>query len=381
MSDICWELKSLKHQSPLIPSSYLVEDIQTLVFIKRRVKELWTLPPQRKGSPMPNSISIQRCHFQQHMKTKRYVVLEKSDGVRYLLFMTRMPGGGECKAFMIDRKEQCWEISVIALEIHFDGQGTLFDGELVHNDSDDTLVYLIFDIIASPRFPSILRYPLVPDRIDALRSLIYNVTNECDENELEYQVIQGHIVSGCRAPVIYFRVKTFFRIENIMSVLRQHHGHRSDGLIFMPSSEPIATGTHVTCFKWKPDHTIDFSLEFNNGETFLNTMTKKKPNNVLRNGLRYKSRVFHVYMSNAPNQILQALEQQHQQSGEIVSYIVECHCDVDFLLHIVSCFILRVRTDKARPNSTATLIKTLASIEESITMTDLEELCRQFCCC
>ena len=204
-----WELRSLPHQGPLVPSGYPVNDVKTQVLIKQRIAHLWKVPPKRKTTPMPDAVSLQRHHFQ-HLKTQPYALLEKSDGVRYLLLLTRM-SDGEPKSFMVNRKQECWEVSVVALEIHFDG--TLLDGELVYDSNQQVLHYLIFDLVASPKFPNISSQPLLPTRSEALNKLIFHVTEHCDDTELEYQVIQGFIFSACTAPMVHFRLKQFFPLH------------------------------------------------------------------------------------------------------------------------------------------------------------------------
>ena len=90
-------------------------------------------------------VSFSREHF---AESQDYLVCEKSDGVRYLLFLPEIPnirGVNECQGFLIDRKNLFWKINVLIPASILKGH-SLFDVELVLDHETDRRL-LVFDTL------------------------------------------------------------------------------------------------------------------------------------------------------------------------------------------------------------------------------------------
>ena len=85
----------------------------------------------------------------------RYTVCEKTDGVRYLMYVIEKPdnvGSSESKglplAVLVDRKGAVFNIKGGLAIGKALGLNTVLDGELVYNRSLKTMVFLLFDVLA-----------------------------------------------------------------------------------------------------------------------------------------------------------------------------------------------------------------------------------------
>lgn len=190
--------------------------------------------------PGPMCVSIERRNFETVRRT-RYVVCEKTDGLRYLLFCTRLDNKNVC--VLVNRK-----LRVFLLGIHVPTAWfatTLLDGELALHRPTGRWHYLAFDAVAV-NGTGVGELPLV-ERMRA-------VCAAC----------------ACYAPhpqdAVVVLVKRFFDKENIRD-FHEHYNcmsddYGTDGLVLTPVDLPVASGRHQSMFKWKPvnDITIDFQV-------------------------------------------------------------------------------------------------------------------------
>ena len=124
----------------LTPSYNVVEEGPQRDAYVRAIAGMWGVPDTFTHNPAPNPISIERKHLG-NLRRNQYVVAEKSDGVRYLLLLTRDLQGRNV-AVMADRTYRFWEVEVLASAAYFDSGGSLFDGELVWSSAGDEYVLL-----------------------------------------------------------------------------------------------------------------------------------------------------------------------------------------------------------------------------------------------
>jgi len=259
--------------------------------------------------PGPQPISIERSHFPL-LKKNKYVVCEKSDGVRHLLV-----------SFMFGDKKMCvlvnrmFTITLVPLNLpKVAYQGTILDGELVGT------IFLVYDAV------------------------VVSGTNVKDLNLIE------RLQSAEKIPTGIMRVKTdpiSLKMKTFCS-LKEYDYHTvvsdTDGLIFTPVNEPVKTGTHETMFKWKPrdKNTIDFKCKKWEQQNKWGLYVLEKGNLIFESELS---------MAKTPEWITE-------------DCIVECQymCDEEPRWWKP----LNIRTDKTHPNNRRTFYRTLVNIRENI---------------
>jgi mRNA guanylyltransferase len=190
-----------------------------------------------------------------------YLVCEKSDGVRYLLYMSK-DGDGEELHYLIDRKNEFWEMyqknlhfPLASSEAEFHTH-TLIDGELVMDTTKDGRrepKFLAFDCLVIDGRQLVGR-PL-DKRLGYLNQEIMKPYRALFEKYPAEKAQQAFVVDAKRMELPY-AIELMFR--EIVPKLK----HGNDGLIFtcVPSSYQYGTDPHI--LKWKPsnENTVDFRL-------------------------------------------------------------------------------------------------------------------------
>lgn len=404
-----WQAKrsSGVRAGPLVPTTYQIRDAQKQLFIKQEISRLWRLDRTRKNNPAPMPVSIDRSALPL-LRKNRYAVMEKTDGVRYLLLLTQWPRylGGQPVAVMSSRKYDMYEVRVMAEEDYF--RGTLFDGELVWEYeggqfSPPRHVFLVFDLVAVRGVSQvsetyIRRYAVLSDILDCQgrditqdpRRWIEYATGLAEAHKV---VCEGNQYCMC------FRPKQIMSKEELGTVWRTRRTlrHKSDGLIFTPIEEPVRTGTHPEMFKWKSQHTIDVLWR---GE-YDGTRQVWDWEVLYADGAATLSGSVHGIKLDRPADVdyphdrvplvilpadySEKVLQWHRTRGDVqFSHIVECACKLPTLtewlacvpenastLPVVECTVLKIRHDKGEPNQRLTIERTLNNILENITIHEL----------
>jgi hypothetical protein len=197
-----------------------------------------------------------------------YFVTEKSDGVRYLLYVVME--AGEPLAVLVDRSMVMFRMPGANVIGRCLGVGTVLDGELVWNLSFKKHVFLVFDVLAvDGRSKCAMPFR---ERIALVRS---EIMRRCAA------YLDSAPVPGAEEPTYLIR-KDFLPKSEIRSLLskvtvddgsrvfwdkdsggRRHH--RSDGIIFQPADLPYQFGTDPNLLKWKwPELiSVDLNVEVN----------------------------------------------------------------------------------------------------------------------
>lgn len=316
--------------------------------------KLWNLPYLPKRNPCAQPVSLERAHFPLLLQHD-YVAAEKSDGVRYTLYLCRE--GGQNYSMLIDRKLTLYQIPVAGARKLFNG--TIFDGELVWTNCNGVRAqsYLIFDVIAFKGSTAIQRANL-HERLAVIRQAIDLDGTAVQSPETAAALARkGKIICGGNAHGLSFRAKPCLPLSQLDTLLRQLStiSHGSDGLIFTPVNQPVMAGTAEQIFKLKAKHTID--LELRDGQLLLGIggSSDTAPRRVTLNTLGI---AFDV-----DDQLRAQLEQG-------VASIIECEVtlqDAGAQLRFVGH-----RTDKSHPNTVRTVLATLTNLREDIKP---EELC------
>lgn len=261
----------------------------------------------------PHPVSITRDHLPE---LPNMWVCEKTDGVRALVFFTRVDGRAMC--VVRDRNDE-WTLLACKVPKGF-YKGTVLDGELVTEwvDGERRSVVCVFDAYAREG-RAICDAPF-RDRLATYETLCPQISTD-----------------ACR-----FEAKPMVRDVRMVP---KHDRWDTDGFVWISNDG-------WTILKWKPSHTIDFRVE-RMGETFVPFLYSKQ-RFVPADRVRLEDRLGFL------NEVWQGSP-----------LIVECYYE-----HGDTWSVSTIRTDKASPNSCAVFQKTLQSIRADITPEDLERLYR-----
>lgn len=249
---------------PLIPSNSQLSDETERNHYWAALTSLLHVPArQRRSSSFfpgcnPRSISRQSSEC---LRTHEYRICLKSDGVRYLLFLTTRKNDPDgAVALMIDRCRHMYEVEVAAPSDYF-VRGSLFEGELVWKQPEETvMVYHVFDALVV-KGETLCSKPFC-DRLEAVTKSV-RLSNDLRELEdVDAQVLQtDSVVMMHYSPYIEMRPKHFVSIchaDRLWSE-RVDMGHRVDGIILQDVHAPykFGTATDDSCLKWKEHSSID----------------------------------------------------------------------------------------------------------------------------
>ncbi|KAK6865603.1 hypothetical protein PG995_002131 [Apiospora arundinis] len=226
---------------------HLRQDVQRLLG-----RERWDFPGAQP-------VSFARHHLKE-LRSKDYYVCEKSDGIRYLLYLTIHPTTGDEAHFMIDRRNDYWYVTSGSTHIpttkaeNTFHQGTLLDGELVMDDIGNGRkepTYLVFDCLALDGQNLMSRE--LPKRLGYFKEWIYNPYKALYKKYPEEKQYQSFFL-GMKEMQVAYGIEMMFRevIKNLK--------HGNDGLIFTCLGSEYKPGTDPHILKWKAadENTVDF---------------------------------------------------------------------------------------------------------------------------
>ncbi|CAD6444838.1 6f6d5da3-8d81-4c1d-bf20-6b17b2e7616f [Sclerotinia trifoliorum] len=224
-------------------------------------KEVATLLGRSNPSfPGAQPVSFTRRHLDELMR-QDYYVCEKSDGFRYLLYLTDDENREECQ-YLIDRRNDYWYIPKGGL--HFPipqnvagfHRGTLIDGELVLDRAADGTMqpkYLVFDCMFLDG--NSLMNRTLDKRLAYFTERIFTPYVELLRDYPEEKQYM-HFLMEMKQMQFGYAMDMMFR--QILPNLP----HGNDGLIFTCRGTEYKHGTDQHILKWKPENenSIDFKL-------------------------------------------------------------------------------------------------------------------------
>lgn len=272
--------------------------------------------------PASQPVSIERRHFP-ILKSNDYVVCEKTDGERVLVVALTFQNRRVCA--LVNRAFKVTDVSSINLRPSA-YRGTILDAELC----DDGRI-MVFDGLVLDANP--IGHLDFLQRLDALEKFVRSVVvMRFDKHRLVLKTFHA----ACDLDVF---------ADEYLPTLTE----KIDGLIFTPVNCPVVTGTHETCFKWKPRdaNTIDFKLTRGktDGRWRLNTQEKGRD----------------VFVCHP-----EACEPWFEEG-----IIAECE-----LVRDDGWRAIKPRSDKHHANSRRTYYRTLVNLKENITIEEFKELLR-----
>lgn len=328
----------------------------------------------------PGAIPVSMRRSDLHAVAKgRYMVSPKFDGERYLLLLTRLgPEKTPC-AFLVNRRCRVFEARVAADDTFFDN--TLLDGELLDGN------YWAFDLITVQgrvlgKEPFIERHHLL---CTILLSHLSPDRPVGDIEVMEEAVRLQTIIS--LEPTFHLRPKFFYPITQVAGVVERLYedaGQRMDGLILMPTHEPVCSGTHRTQYKWKWQHTVDLQVLAEAGQFRLLYRSREAARSflldILADGILLNPE---AYVGNRvpprqPQRTVLTLDDPERRLWCYHKYCQSTRSGTASDLGIWELEIrgrvlvpVRLRLDKSQPNNDWTVQQTVLNADENITPTEL----------
>jgi hypothetical protein len=242
--------------SSLVPSlPYTKEEVKRT--IRRNLHTLWRVQENHQRNPCSQPVSLERRHLPL-LRNDDYVCADKTDGVRFVLFLTRVAGTE--LSFMMDRKMTTYQIPVAASRKYFDG--SIFDGELVWTTNGDGVrsqAFLVFDVVCLKGDDDVRNFSLLK-RLEIIRILFDIEAAEINSPRQAHALArQGKIICGGNSHGLSFKPKQCFPLDMMDTLVRKMDAmpYKTDGLIFTPINVGGCTGTQDGLYKLKTIHSVD----------------------------------------------------------------------------------------------------------------------------
>ncbi|KAI1771369.1 mRNA capping enzyme, alpha subunit [Hypoxylon cercidicola] len=208
--------------------------------------------------PGAQPVSFTRKHLDELLRDD-YYVCEKSDGIRYLMYLAADDAGGET-TYLIDRRNDYWYIQSESLHFPLPGNtqafhtGTVLDGELVmdvHSDGRHEPRYLVFDCLALDG-QSLMQREL-SKRLGYFQEQVFKPYRKLLDDYPEEKQYQPFFID-LKSMQMAYGIRMLF--EEVIKRLK----HDNDGLIFTALHSEYKPGTDPHILKWKEadDNTVDF---------------------------------------------------------------------------------------------------------------------------
>lgn len=209
--------------------------------------------------PGAQPVSFAKRHLEA-LRSEDYYVCEKSDGLRYLLYLTADPATGNEAHFLIDRKNDYWLVSRPSThiptpdDIQSFHKDTLLDGELVMDNVGNGRYeprYLVFDCLVLDGQNLMPRE--LSKRLGYFQEQVFKPYRELYKKYPEEKRYQPFILEMKDMQVAY-GIEMMFR--QVIPKLK----HGNDGLIFTCLHSEYKPGTDPHIIKWKAaeENSVDF---------------------------------------------------------------------------------------------------------------------------
>lgn len=327
----------------------------------------------RHNTSFPGSqpVSFSGKHIDE-LKSQDYYVCEKTDGLRYLMYLT--DDNGKDIHYLIDRKNDYYYVPGLHFPHHEDKTftrfhtATILDGELVEDKYPDrpaVIKFLVFDCLILDGMP-LMQRPL-DKRLGYFKNHVLQPYNAMFKEHPEYN--RPFVLEDKVTEFSYGLEKMF---KDIIPRVKQWHGN--DGLIFTCKNTPYKSGTDEHILKWKPpqENTVDFLLHIDWAKSDPDPEDPdQSPQNDFhalpeRCGLYiHHGRDEYAFVSNLHLEV-EEWEEWKSLNRPLQDGIVECYQDD---LH--RWRFHRFRLDKDSANHVSVYRSVLESIESHVTEDDL----------
>lgn len=286
-------------------------------YLLEKLLSSWKVRGKKTFFPGPMAVSVTKVNLQ-NINSQPYMVCEKTDGERYIMFVTRI--GEKTKVVLfINRNLDMYLQSLYFEDSVYDN--TIIDGEMI-KPPNRTGIYLFmsFDLVCCCGVN--IKKNKLTERLSELHKLLSTKYNPKAN--------------------IKVHMKKFFDVKQIDSAINtMNKYYPSDGLIFTPVDLAVQENTHYTLLKWKPNDTIDFVIESCGDTKYLSltNLSDKKTKKIQK--------------------VVTPLDD---------GVIVECeYVDSEWIPN-------KPRPDKDRPNTTMTLERTMVTINDKINIQTIKDI-------
>mmetsp|Transcript_50957 Transcript_50957/g.58437 ORF Transcript_50957/g.58437 Transcript_50957/m.58437 type:complete len:362 (-) Transcript_50957:1734-2819(-) len=326
------------------PGREIEDDLETL---REEVAEFFGVNPNVFVGAQPISLDSSNAP---RIKKERFLVCEKTDGVRYLLYADAQDNTEIC--YLIDRKKKFWEVDISIPE---SARPCLLDGELIFDRATDKpegeLRFLLFDLMV------VGGETHLDKSYDQRLTLAYDKVIKPQEEDCYVE-----------SDSIKLFLKDFFEtseLKHLYDNIVPKLPHENDGLIFTKVEMVYKPGTHEDIIKWKPPelNSVDFYLFPDFALHVLGSSKKPEFYDQLYPRTVEEREKYSELIQNSP-------------SGFV---IVECgfsrqtFVDWKDVPHSNGWRLDRVREDKATANYITVVDKIRQSIDDNITIEKLED--------
>ena len=218
--------------------------------LKIYLNQLLKLPKNNEKFPGNLPVSLMRENIENLYHNKyTYGVLEKTDGLRYLLFFCNYKDQELLPVTVLVNRAFQFTLLTDVLgfpDLHL---GTVLDVEYVQISPKEHRFY-VFDLLASEGVPH-----LYDSKMHYINRL-YKATTMIEEMIIPGPGIQFHV----KEPCAIHKLQDFVQKE----LPKRRKKVAVDGLIFVPLEKMYQTGQDMDTFKWKSytDHTVEFVVKF-----------------------------------------------------------------------------------------------------------------------
>lgn len=320
-------------------------------------------------------VSFSRRHLKE-LEKQDYYVCEKSDGMRYLLYLTDDGYGNEVY-YLINRKNQFWFIPHNGFHCPRPGDHrswhtkTIIDGELVIDrlpNGEKSAKYLVFDCLVLDG--SSLMNRTLDKRLGYFKERVfipYRKLLDAYPEEIQYQFF-----------VMELKFMQFsYAIEMMFKQVLPSLPHGNDGLIFTCRKSEYKFGTDNNILKWKPEseNSIDFRLRLQ--FPVIQPDDIDRANGITEPYYDYDALPIcnlHVYAGDSQDDPWFATLSIEPAEWEALKSLQEPLND-----RIIECFMdnqkkwryMRFRDDKLNANHITTVHSVIESIRDAVTEQDL----------
>ena len=293
--------------------------------------DLKRYPAFRFPASMP--VTVEQRHIAK-IKNGNYMFTPKADGVRVLLvfFQYYLDGAWQRLCVMLQRDGSCHVLTQETPSELNDGGGSLFDGELVCS-ADGWSTVLLFDCYS---------YAGSNMRNLPLSRRFFRCEKLAETSVMrEYDSVRIHAKP-------YFDLTHDFLADAEAFLHNKNHylEYATDGLVLVPSGRTeCSSGRDETQFKMKLDHTIDLIV-------IQDTDDDERP----------------LFLASYDDSDDSYITKQ-QVSDLQVNAVYECRVTTQDDIHTFEP--LKQRTDKTQANSESVVKRTLRTIQDDITLSQL----------
>ena len=285
--------------------------------------------------PGSQPVSIERKDLEKLQKYIYYVGV-KTDGIRVIVIFIK-DKNNKRQTILVNRNLNFYNVTT-SEDVEYDENlydGTIFDGELYYV-KDKEYKFIVHDSVL-----------ICGTKINKLKFSERLSEIECCISAMLYH-----------KNIFSFEIKKFYLFNDFENFLVEYKNstYNHDGIIFVPESLPVISGTQYSMFKWKPIQKITFD--------FL-IVTDDDDNFIVKVYNLGKLVEFAKVHFNTPegNKFI-------TETKKLNNYNNNCIVECDLINNNFNA--LNIRCDKSHPNSLRTIERTLFNVHENIIIEDFE---------